>query len=66
VRVVGIDEDSALVGGLDGWDGEPAAAGTTWRVHGRQSVWLLEASGRRQVASGLDVVLGHSPKIVVK
>jgi cyanophycinase len=71
VQVVGIDEDTALVGGLDGWDGgldgrrgEPASPGTTWRVHGRQSVWLLEPGGRRELASGADVVLGHSPKII--
>jgi cyanophycinase len=55
VRVIGVDEDTALVGGLDGWkgddvwDGVPAAAGTTWQVMGRQSVWLLEPSGRREV-----------------
>lgn len=57
VGVVGIDEDTALVGGLDGWDGDPAAPGTTWRVVGRQSAWLLERDGRRRVASGEQVVL---------
>jgi cyanophycinase len=36
VHVVGIDEDTALVGGL-----------TTFTVHGRQSAWLL-SNGRRQ------------------
>ncbi len=63
VEVIGIDEDTALVGGLDGWSGEaswdgaPAAPGTGWRVMGRQSVWLLDASGRREVRSGEHVTL---------
>ncbi len=57
VHVVGIDEDTALVGGLPGWDGHAAAPGTTWRVHGRQSAWLLDRGGRREVPSGDDVVL---------
>jgi len=61
VHVVGIDEDTALVGGLDGWDGSAAAPGTTWRVHGRQSVWLLDAGGRREVATGGTVVIDHRP-----
>ena len=52
VHVVGVDEDTALVGGLPGWDGAAAAPGTTWRVHGRQSVWLLDADGRRELPSG--------------
>ena len=33
--VLGIDEDTALV-----WDG------VDWKVHGRQSVWVLEPTGR--------------------
>jgi cyanophycinase len=59
VRVVGVDEDTALVGGLDGWpaDGEPAGPGTTWRVLGRQSAWLLDRSGRREVPAGTEIVL---------
>ncbi len=57
VHVVGVDEDTALVGGLGGWDGDAAAPGTTWRVHGRQSAWLLDSGGRREVPSGGDVVL---------
>lgn len=59
VHVVGVDEDTALVGGLQGWDGEPAGPGTTWHVHGRQSVWLLDRDGRREVPSGAHVVLDH-------
>lgn len=57
VRVVGVDEDTALVGGLGGWDGDAAAAGTTWQVHGRQSAWLLDPDGRREVPAGGQVVL---------
>jgi cyanophycinase len=57
VRLVGIDEDTALVSGLSGWDGEPAGAGSTWQVHGRRSAWLLGRDGRTEVPSGSDVVL---------
>jgi cyanophycinase-like exopeptidase len=35
VTVVGIDEDTALVGGLEDWE-----------VMGRQSVWIIEGDGR--------------------
>ena len=34
--LVGIDEETALVSGTDGW-----------RVEGRQKVWIVEADGRR-------------------
>ena len=57
VHVVGVDEDTALVGGLDGWDGDAAAPGTTWTVHGRQSVWLLDREGRRELTPGATVTL---------
>jgi cyanophycinase len=57
VRLVGIDEDTALVAGLDGWDGEPAGPGSVWQVHGRQSAWLLDQDGRHQVPTGTNVVL---------
>lgn len=75
VRVIGVDEDTALVGGLAGWAGgesmdgggsmdggesmdtTPAGPGTTWQVLGRQSAWLLEPSGRREVRSGETVTL---------
>ncbi|MDQ6874448.1 MAG: Type 1 glutamine amidotransferase-like domain-containing protein [Actinomycetota bacterium] len=40
-QVVGIDEDTALVGG-------PA----DWTVQGRQSAWLITAAGRREFAAG--------------
>ncbi len=40
VRTVGIDEQTALVSGLDGRPGE-------WRVAGHRSVWLVDPSGRR-------------------
>lgn len=62
VHVVGVDEDTALVGGLPGpdgggWDGEPAAPGTTWTVHGRQSVWLLDRDGRVELTPGTTITL---------
>jgi hypothetical protein len=46
VAVVGIDEDTALVGGPE-----------QWTVRGRQSVWLLGERPRRQIASGASVTL---------
>ncbi len=39
--VIGIDEDTALVGGP-----------TSWRVLGRQSVWRLHADGREEFPAG--------------
>ena len=41
VTVLGIDEDTALV-----------QDGTTWTVHGRQSVWILTPTGRIPYAAG--------------
>ncbi|MCW2607378.1 MAG: cyanophycinase [Frankiales bacterium] len=41
VTVVGIDEDTALVGGPH-----------VWQVRGRQSVWVLTADGRTEHAAG--------------
>jgi hypothetical protein len=41
VTVVGIDEDTALVGGPD-----------AWVVHGRQSVWVLGEGSRREYPAG--------------
>jgi hypothetical protein len=69
VSVVGIDEDTALVGGITadgvaGWDGTQgradaaAGAGTTWHVMGRQSAWLLGPDGRREIPPGSTVTLG--------
>jgi cyanophycinase-like exopeptidase len=40
VRTVGIDEETALVTGLEGQPGE-------WRVAGVRSVWLVDDAGRR-------------------
>jgi len=40
VQVLGIDEDTAVVGGLDGWgETDPAGPGSSWRVLGRGSAW---------------------------
>ncbi len=68
VGVIGIDEDTALVGGLvppapgppapTAWQAGPAGPGTRWQVIGRQSVWLLQPHGRVRVPAGQDVVLG--------
>jgi len=41
VTVVGIDEDTALVGGP-----------SDWRVEGRQSAWLLTKNGREELPAG--------------
>ena len=41
VVVLGIDEDTALVGGPE-----------EWVVHGRQSVWVLTHGGQESYASG--------------
>jgi len=41
VTVLGIDEDTALVGGVD-----------EWRVEGRQSVWLLGHGTRQEFPAG--------------
>ena len=47
VSVVGIDEDTALVGGPD-----------TFTVQGRQSVWLLSDGHRRGYPAGSTIDLG--------
>jgi cyanophycinase len=44
VTVIGIDEDTALVGGP-----------SEWRVMGRQSAWLLTESGREEYRSGATI-----------
>ncbi len=46
VTVLGIDEETALVGGP-----------TAWTVRGRQSVWRISAEGREQLAPGAKLVL---------
>jgi cyanophycinase len=62
VRVIGIDEDTALVGGLPRdsteWQGEAGGPGNRWRVLGRRSVWLLRDGGRDEVPGGHEVTLG--------
>ncbi len=62
VQVIGIDEDTALVGGLPGdstgWPGEAAAPGSRWRAMGRRSVWVLRDGGRDEVPAGHEVTLG--------
>ncbi|HET6213467.1 MAG TPA: Type 1 glutamine amidotransferase-like domain-containing protein [Micromonosporaceae bacterium] len=52
VVTVGIDEDTALVGGPE-----------RFTVHGRQSAWLLDAGQRKQIPAGSEVTFpldGHS------
>jgi len=67
VRLVGIDEDTALVGGWDGWDapggraGAAAGPGSVWHVHGRRSAWLLDRDGRHEVPSGSSATLDRPP-----
>ena len=61
VQVVGIDEDTALVGGLGGWPGGGPAAGGSWRVSGRQSVWLLGPGRRVEHRPGSTVQLPGAP-----
>lgn len=59
--LLGVDEDTAVVGGLPaagGWQAEPAGPGNTWQVLGRQSAWLLTGAGRTRVPSGASTVLG--------
>ena len=62
VQVLGIDEDTAVVGGLDGWDGAgPAGPGSSWRVLGRGSAWRLGPGlpgGPVEHAAGSTLVLG--------
>jgi cyanophycinase len=48
VRVVGVDEDTAMVA----WSGDAGAPATLWHVVGRQSVWLLEPGGRTEHPAG--------------
>jgi cyanophycinase len=61
--LVGIDEETALVGGLDdgpearGWQADPAGPGNAWQVLGKRSAWLLGSDGRQRVAPGESVVL---------
>jgi cyanophycinase-like exopeptidase len=46
VHVLGIDEDTAIVGGPQ-----------TFTVHGRQSAWLLSEGKRREFPAGAEVAL---------
>jgi hypothetical protein len=50
VTVLGIDEDTALIG-------DSVEPGSTWQVHGRQSVWVLRPDGRREIPTGSTLVL---------
>ena len=45
VTVVGIDEDTALVGGPH-----------EWTVRGRQSAWILSVDGREELVEGQTLV----------
>lgn len=65
--VVGIDEDTALIGESKIGDQSPAANASngleTWqfRARGRQSAWRIEADRRYRINSALDlrVNTGH-------
>lgn len=50
VTVLGIDEDTALVGGPH-----------EWTVHGRQSVWVLSEAGRKEHPAGDRLVTAPLP-----
>jgi cyanophycinase len=52
VHVVGIDEDTAIVGGPD-----------TFTVHGRQSAWLLSDGRRREFPPGSTMELAGPPTL---
>lgn len=52
VTAVGIDEDTAIVSGLDG------APDGAWQVLGRQSAWVLTDQGREEHPAGTVVHLG--------
>jgi hypothetical protein len=51
VTSVGVDEDTALVGG---WREDP----DEWEVVGRQSVWVLSPDGREEHPAGSVLRLG--------
>jgi cyanophycinase-like exopeptidase len=51
VTSVGVDEDTALVGG---WRDDP----DEWEVVGRQSVWVLTPDGREEHPAGSVLRLG--------
>jgi cyanophycinase len=67
VGVVGIDEDTALVGGLEpgaaGWRTDPAGPDSRWQVFGRQSAWLLGPDGRHRVPAGSWTRLGPAVSV---
>jgi hypothetical protein len=51
VTVVGVDEETALVGGP-----------RDWTVQGRQSAWRLTRDGREQLPSGTTLFTPTSPE----
>lgn len=64
VTTVGIDEETALVGGLvgglAGWPvGGPAGGPVEWEVVGSRSVWVLTGSGREEYAAGARLSLAR-------
>jgi cyanophycinase len=50
VTVIGVDEETALVGGPQ-----------DWTVQGRQSVWRLTPDGRERLAAGMTLTTGTRP-----
>ena len=51
MTVIGVDEDTALVGGP-----------TEWTVQGRQSAWRLTRDGREQFPAGTTVLTPIGPE----
>jgi cyanophycinase-like exopeptidase len=50
VTVIGIDEETAIIGGPERWD-----------VRGRQSAWVLDAEGRTEFARGSTILTPGAP-----
>ena len=61
VTAVGIDEDTAIVSGLDAADAsgpDGAGSGGRWEVVGRQSAWVLTDQGREEHPAGSVLQIG--------
>lgn len=56
ITAVGIDEDTAIVSGLE------SAVDGTWEVVGRQSAWVLTDQGREEHPAGTVLQIGALPR----